>query len=214
MVGGTKKLAVLLLLIITLQVMFGTTDGWRRRRRRRYKPPPPPRCDSSLPAHRTWNSRWHGLFYYGCAFGYSLSYWHSRYRACQQDRIHQFQCRRPTTNYGNTIRINSRTGCCDWTLRRLINNYLSKCPKNGFITGIVSAYDKHSKNRRYWMRCCWDSTGRYTYAYRYRKCTVQYRSHGTVMNYQVPPNYVMTGVGYFRNGSRWRFRICPLKRKW
>lgn len=212
MVGGTKKLAVLLLLIITLQTMLGTTDGWRRRRRRRrYQPPPPPPCDSSLPAGRTWNSRWHGLFYYGCAFGYSLSSWHSRYRDCQQDRIHHFQCRRPTTKYGKAIRING--GCCDWTLRPLTNNYLSNCPKNGFITAIVSDYNKHSKNRRYWMRCCWDSTGRYRY--QYRNCRVEHRSHGTVMNYQVPQNYryVMAGVGYSRNGRRWAFKICQLKRK-
>ena len=43
---------------------------------------------------------------------------------------------------------------------------------------------------RFWMRCCWDRR------YKHSNCrTVRVQSHGKVLNYKVPPNYVMTGVG-------------------
>lgn len=84
------------------------------------------------------------FFYFLLFSGYSMSQWISAYRPCKQDRVHHFRCRLGPAIYS------SRN--CYWTphvLHNVKHSFFDKCPNNGFITGVISYFDKTAKDRKY-----------------------------------------------------------------
>lgn len=74
-----------------------------------------------------------------------MSRWISVYRPCKQDRVHHFRCRLGPAVYNSPKH-------CNWTphvLHNVKHSFFYKCPHNGFITGVISYFDKTAKDRKY-----------------------------------------------------------------
>lgn len=218
-----KRLALFFLLIVGMEFLFFGVEAspfWRRRRRRRRytppPPPPPPPCSSSLPRLtvggqvKNWANKWQQSFRAYCPYSYSMHWWISAFRKCQQDRIHHFRCRLGPAIYGPSD--------CNWTphvLNDVKHSFFYKCPHNGFINGVISYFNKASKDRRIGVRCC------HVNGYKHLNCkTTPYKNlFGGLLNYKALAGYHVVGVGSYHSVAssasfsdrRWMFEICQVK---
>ncbi|XP_078344401.1 dermatopontin-like isoform X2 [Oculina patagonica] len=177
----------------------------------------PQLCDSSVPGFLPWLNTWHKSFYAYCGkSNYFMSHWISYYRRCQGDRLHYFKCR-PGPATGHYIQYCSWTGYLNYPTQA----YFQGCANNGFIAGVISVYDPITSDRKIKLRCCriWGykpGQGYVQYLKKYCLSTWYRNLFGqTVLNYQVPFGYTLTGVGSFYNSyykdRRWRFQICKMQ---
>ncbi|KAL9958927.1 hypothetical protein ACROYT_G036004 [Oculina patagonica] len=157
----------------------------------------PQLCDPSVPALIPWHNTWHKSFYAYCtSSNHFLSRWISYYRQCQGDRLHYFKCSQGPAN-GSYIQH------CSWTnlLHLPTQAYFKGCANNGFITGVISVYDPATSDRVIKFRCCriWGyKPGQGYVQYLQTNClSTWYKNYfgQTLLNYQVPFGYTLTGVG-------------------